>query len=162
MVPARADQEVLRDLRPRVQVPEAEVECVEAEITPARTLPGPKQPSKEDIEMHNLLHDPPMPWCDICVQAKGIDACHQGVAKKPVPVIQFDYAEAGDIPAQGEEEVPNFDFAAAVDMASGFPWASSVLSHGKEDVYAIASSRPTSRSWATTRSSCSPTASQRQ
>ncbi|CAK0806902.1 unnamed protein product, partial [Prorocentrum cordatum] len=92
-----------------------------------------------EIEMHNLLHDPPMPWCHICAQAKGIDACHQGVAKKPAPVIQFDYAEAGNIPAQGEEEVPNFDFAVAVDMASGFPWASSVLSHGKVDVYAIAS-----------------------
>jgi len=130
---------VLRDLQPQVQAQEAEVERVEAEIAPAMTLPGPKQPPKEDIEMHNLLHDPPMPWCDFCVQAKGIDACHQSSTKKPVPVIQFDYAEAGDRPVEGEEEVPNFDFAVAVDMASGFPWATAVLSHGKEDVYSIAS-----------------------
>ncbi|CAK0853161.1 unnamed protein product [Prorocentrum cordatum] len=59
-----------------VEAPEAGVQRVEAEVVPVRTLAGPKLPSKEEIEMHNLLHDPPMPWCDICVQAKGIDACH--------------------------------------------------------------------------------------
>ncbi len=89
--------------------------------------------------MHNLLRDPPMPWCDICVKAKGIDTRRKSSVKEPLPIIQFDYAEAGDKPEGDEREVPNFDFAVAVDMSTGFPWASAVLSHGKDDVYAIGS-----------------------
>ena len=57
----------------------------------------------------------------------------------PLPVTQFDDAEAGDRPMDDEDEVANFDFAVAVDMSAGFPWASAVLTHGKDDVYAIGS-----------------------
>ena len=71
--------------------------------------------------------------------AKGIDAAHSQTRKKPLPVVQFDYAEAGDIPRDDEYWLPNFDFAVATCLSTGYPWSSAVLSHGKEDIYAIMS-----------------------
>eukprot|EP00959_Pyramimonas_sp_CCMP1952_P054898 1147471-Pyramimonas_sp.AAC.1 len=73
--------------------------------------------------MHNLLHDPPTPWCEICIEAKGRGACRGAAAQKPMPVIQFDYAEAGS----GDSDVPNFEFMVGVDMSTGAAWASAVL-----------------------------------
>ncbi|CAK0803384.1 unnamed protein product [Prorocentrum cordatum] len=107
---------------------------VEQEVAPVQTLPGPEEPSKEEFEMHNLLHDPPMPWCEIYIKAKGRDACHHTPHQKPMPVIQLDYAEAGS----GDSAVPNFEFIVGVDMSTGAAWASAVLVTGKEDVYAKA------------------------
>ncbi|CAK0870998.1 unnamed protein product [Prorocentrum cordatum] len=113
------------DLQPTgAHAPPAGVDYVEQEVVPAQTLPGPKEPSKEEIETHNLLHDPPMPWCEICIKAKGRDACHRAAAQKPIPVIQLDYAEAGS----GDSDVPNFEFMVGVDMSTGA---------AKEDVYVV-------------------------
>ena len=57
--------------------PRADEEHIEPEILPVASLPGPREPSKEEIEKHNLLHDPAMPWCDICIQSKSRDDFHR-------------------------------------------------------------------------------------
>ena len=41
--------------------PKADEEYIELEILLVASLPGPREPSKDEIEKHNSLHDPAMP-----------------------------------------------------------------------------------------------------
>ena len=112
-VPQRTDAKILMDA-PAPQgahAPRADEEYIEPEILPVASLPGPREPSKDEIEKHNLLHDPAMPWCDICIQSKSRDDFHRQTRPKVFPVIQFDYAVAGT--HQGQ---PHFDFMVGTDM----------------------------------------------
>ena len=134
-VPQRTDAEILMDAQPQgAYAPRDDEEHIEPEILPVASLPGPREPSKEEIEKHNLLHDPAMPWCDICVQSKSRDDFHRQARPKVLPVIQFDYAVAGT--QQGQ---PHFDFMVGTDMSTGAAWASAVLIKGKEDPYIVSS-----------------------
>ena len=134
-VPQRTDAEILMDAQPQgAYAPRADEEHIEPEILPVASLPGPREPSKEEIEKHNLLHDPAMPWCDICIQSKSRDDFHRQTRPKVLPVIQFDYAVAGT--QQGQ---PHFDFMVGTDMSTGAAWASAVLIKGKEDPYIVSS-----------------------
>ena len=134
-VPQRTDAEILMDAQPQgAYAPRADEEHIEPEILPVASLPGPREPSKEEIEKHNLLHDPAMPWCDICIQSKSRDDFHRQARPKVLPVIQFDYAVAGT--HQGQ---PHFDFMVGTDMSTGAAWASAVLIKGKEDPYIVSS-----------------------
>ena len=134
-VPQRADTEILMDAQPQgAYVPRADEEYTELEILPVASLPEPHEPGKDDIEKHNLLHDPAMPWCDICVQSKSRDDFHRRARPKVLPVNQFDHAVAGT--QQGH---PHFDFMVGTDMSTGAAWASAVLLSGKEDLYIVSS-----------------------
>ena len=63
-VPQRTDAEILMDAQPQgAHAPRVDEEYVEPEILPVASLPGPREPSKDEIEKHNLLHDP----CDAMV-----------------------------------------------------------------------------------------------
>ena len=103
-----------------------DVELIEPENR-ATTLKRPDQPSKEEVEKHELLHDPPMPWCEICMQAKGRDECHRPSPARVVPVVQIDYGEAGT-----DQIMPNFEFVVGTDLSSGASWASVVCVKGQE------------------------------
>ena len=60
--PQRTDAEILMDAQPQgAHAPRVDEEYVEPEILPVASLPGPREPSKDEIEKHNLLHDPAMP-----------------------------------------------------------------------------------------------------
>ena len=134
-VPQRTDAEILMDAQPQgAHAPRVDEEYVEPEILPVASLPGPREPSKDEIEKHNLLHDPAMPWCDICIQSKSKDDFHRRARPKVLPVIQFDYAVAGT-----HQEQPHFDFMVGTDMSTGAAWASAVLIKGKEDSYTVSS-----------------------
>ena len=64
-VPQRTDAEILMDAQPQgAYAPRADEEHIEPEILPVASLPGPREPSKDEIQK-NLLHDPAMLWCDI-------------------------------------------------------------------------------------------------
>ena len=103
-VSQRTDAEILVDAQPQgAYAPRADEEYIEPEILPVASLPGPREPSKDEIEKHNLLHDFAMPWCDICVQSKSRDDFHRQARPKVLPLIQFDYAVAGTYQ-------PQFDF----------------------------------------------------
>ena len=122
-VPQRTDAEILMDAQPqRSYAPRADKEYIEPEILPVASLPGPHEPSKDEIEKHNLLHDPAMPWCDICIQTKSRDDFHRLARPKVLPVIQFDYAVAST--QQGQ---PHFDFMVGTDMSTGAAWASALI-----------------------------------
>ena len=127
----RTDAEILMDAAPR-----ADEEYIEPETFLVASLPGPDEPSMDEIEKHNLLHDPAMPWRDICIQSKSRDDFHRRARPKVLPVMQFDYAVAGT--HQGQ---PHFDFMVGNDMSTGAAWASAVLIKGKEDPYIILSIR---------------------
>ena len=114
--------------------PRGDEEYIELEILPVASLPGPREPSKCKIEKHNLLHDPAMPWCDICVQSKSRDDFHRRAGPKILPVIPFDYAAAGT-----ERGQPHFDFMVGTDMSAGPVWASAFLVKGMEDPYIVSS-----------------------
>ena len=60
--PQRTDAKILMDAQPQgAYAPIAGEEYIEPEIIPVSSLPGPHEPSKDEIEKHNLLHDPAMP-----------------------------------------------------------------------------------------------------
>ena len=76
------------------------------------------------------MHEPQMPWCDICIRARGRDACHRAVALELWPVKQFDCAEA-----RTEQGQPHFEFMFGVDTSIVSAWASAVLDKGKENLH---------------------------
>ena len=84
-VPQRADAEILVD----AHAPRADEEHIEPEILPEASQPSPRESSKNEMEKHDLLHDPAMPWCDICIQSKGRDDVHGRAGPKVRPVIQL-------------------------------------------------------------------------
>ena len=117
-----------------VYAPRADEEYFEPEILLVASLPGPREPSKDEIEKHNLLHDPAMPLCDICIHSKSRDDFHRQARPKVLPVIQFDYAVAGT-----QQEQPHFDFMVGTDMSTSTARTFAVLIKGKEDPYIVSS-----------------------
>ena len=54
-VPQRTDAEILMDAQPQgAYAPRADEGCIEPEILPVASLPGPREPSKDEVEKHNL------------------------------------------------------------------------------------------------------------
>ena len=80
------------------------------------------------------MHYPAQPWCEVCVRAKASDAARPKQQRKDalIPLIQFDYGEAGEA---GEG---NFDFVVGSDLGTGSIWSSAVLKGGS-DPYVVAS-----------------------
>ena len=114
--PQRTDAEILMDAQSQgAYPPRADEVYVELEILPVASLPGPHEPSRDEIEKHNLLHDLAMPWCDICIQSKSRDDFHRRARPEVLPVLQFDYAVAGT--HQGQ---PHFDLMVGTDMTELF------------------------------------------
>ena len=58
-----------------------------------RYLRQPKQPSKQERELHNMTHIPFQPWCVVCQEAKGRASQHRKQrASTKTSKIQLDYA----------------------------------------------------------------------
>ena len=56
-------------------------------------LRQPKQPSKQERELHNMTHIPFQPWCVVCQEAKGRASQHRKKqASTKTSKIQLDYA----------------------------------------------------------------------
>ena len=56
-------------------------------------LRQPKQPSKQERELHNMTHIPFQPWCVVCQEAKGRASQHRRKqASTKTSKIQLDYA----------------------------------------------------------------------
>ena len=83
--------------------------------------------------LHNLLHDPTIPWYDICIQSKSRDDFRRRARPKVLPVLHFDYSVAG-----AQQGQPHFDLMVGTDMSTGAVWASVVLVKGK-DPYTVSS-----------------------
>ena len=95
-VSQRTDAKILMHIQPEgAHAPRVDEEHIEVEIIPVASQPGPREPSQDEIEKHDVLHDPAMPWCDVCIQSKSRDDFHRRARQKVLPVIQFDYAVVG-------------------------------------------------------------------
>ena len=99
------------------------------ESEPIRGLKDPGQPSREDVENHNLTHLPYRNWCDICVRAKAKEDAHKKVSKEDkmrgIPIIAGDYA----FPGQNWEPINSTVFVFRDDRTQ-MTYAISVKSKG--------------------------------
>ena len=62
------------------------------------TITDPNQPTKTEIEEHNVTHTPYKPWCRHCVRGKGRSDRHfkhKSDTESQVPTISFDYCFLG-------------------------------------------------------------------
>ena len=71
----------------------------EKEGTFIKKLIDPKLPTKEEVEMHNLMgHVEYRNWCEICVRCQGREMDHRNMKGKErkFPEYSFDYCFPGD------------------------------------------------------------------
>ena len=67
------------------------------------TKKGPKTPTKEEVDAHNLIHLPYRDWCTVCVRARKRNEHHhrQDDSDHSVPTVGMDYCFLKD--AEGNE-----------------------------------------------------------
>ena len=65
---------------------------------PAGLLKSPKQPSAQDIAMHNLTHFPYRDWCPHCVASRRPNTPHRSRAleERKIPLVVADYCHLRD------------------------------------------------------------------
>ena len=104
-----------------------------------------EEPSKEEVELHNLTHIPAKPWCPICIAAKAGRAPHRAVPpdeKTRAPTtIALDYLHL-KADCTKEEDDSNNAWATAlvgVDTGLNYPFAASVLKKGPNEKYIVSS-----------------------
>ena len=72
-------------------------EGAEEEAVVPKRLPNPRQPTKYEIEQHNLTRYPYRNWCPHCVRGKGINSPHKTKKVRVddelcnIPRINMDY-----------------------------------------------------------------------
>eukprot|EP00959_Pyramimonas_sp_CCMP1952_P474661 9503792-Pyramimonas_sp.AAC.1 len=98
--------------------------------TTASGLPGPREPSAEDIERHELSHYPAEPWCEICIQAKADDIAYKKKDRRDelIPLLSSDYGQAGI-----EGGPVNFEFAVGSGASTGGIWSTAIIQKGRDD-----------------------------
>ena len=110
----------------------------EVEGPEARGLPAPPEPTKAEVEWHNLTHVPPAPWCSVCVRGRGRDRRHEAQGaearadSESWPYIQVDYF----FMKYRDEEVAQ-PYLSAVDSKYGRCMAAKCVSKGSQDEYAV-------------------------
>ena len=74
-------------------------------------ISDPREPTNTEIEVHELTHLPPKPWCEQCVRGRGTENPHKRVtferAESTFPVIAFDFCfikASGIIPGVTADE----------------------------------------------------------
>ena len=69
--------------------------------------PKPYEPTIEERQSHEATHCPFRAWCEICVKAKSLDGKHtkQLGNAEHIPVIEFDYAFATEIPGDPNRKI---------------------------------------------------------
>ena len=71
---------------------------VEQEVERVATLPT-YQPTRSEIEEHNVTHSPFRPWCRHCAEGRGQEFGHmrrKGADPNRIPLVAFDYAGISD------------------------------------------------------------------
>ena len=69
--------------------------------------PKPDEPTKEERQSHEATHCLFRAWCEVCVKAKSPDGKHtkQLGNAEHIPVIEFDYAFATDMPGDPNRKI---------------------------------------------------------
>ena len=103
-----------------------------------KVLPKPYEPTKEERQLHEATHCPFCAWCEICVKAKSPDGKHtkQLGNAEHIPVIEFDYAFATDIPGDPSWKI---SMMVATDSIHGSIFAVVTRRKGRHDDYVMQS-----------------------
>ena len=110
----------------------------ETEGPEARGLPTPMEPTKAEVEWHNLTHVPHAPWCSVCVRGRGRDSRHEAQGaearadSESWPYIQVDYF----FMKYRDEEVAQ-PYLSAIDSKYGRCMAVKCVTKGSQDEYAV-------------------------
>ena len=102
--------------------------------------PKPDEPTKEERQSHEATHCLFRAWCEICGKAKSPD----GKDTKPlgnaehIPVIEFDYAFATDIPGDPNRKI---SMTVATDSIHGLIFAVLARRKGGQDDFVMHSSQ---------------------
>ena len=110
----------------------------EMEGPEARGLPAPTEPTKAEVEWHNLTHVPHAPWCSVCVRGRGRDRRHEAQGaearadSESWPYIQVDYF----FMKYRDEEVAQ-PYLSAVDSKYGRCMAVKCVTKGSQDEYKV-------------------------
>ena len=123
--------------------PEHQVDVINSEseelVGPeARGLPTLVEPTKAEVEWHNLTHVPHAPWCSVCVRGRGRDCRHEAQGAearaecKSWPYVQVDYF----FMKYRDEEVAQ-PYMSAVDSRYGRCLAVKCVTKGSQDEYAV-------------------------
>ena len=71
---------------------------MEKEYEPKRVMKDPGQPSKEEIDEHNIDHTPYRSWCPSCVRARAIGTPHKARRdEQRILVFGFDYLSVASL-----------------------------------------------------------------
>ena len=124
---------------PEHQVGVVNNETEELEGLEARGLPTPAEPTKAEVEWHNLTHVPHAPWwCSACVRGRGRDSRHEaqgaeaGADCESWTHVQVDYF----FMKYREEEVAQ-PYLSAIDSRYGRCLAVKCVTKGSQDGYAV-------------------------
>ncbi len=77
---------------------EAPMPSDDTEAAKPKALPTPSQPTKQEIEEHNITHLPYRSWCKHCVRGRGKSHAHHQLdaeSSHVVPHVSFDYVFLG-------------------------------------------------------------------
>ena len=110
------------------------------EIRVPLTVKSPASPTADEVQTHNLTHNPYQSWCPVCVAAQGKEDAHRRDgnnedAEGALKTIGIDYGFIGD----GQEgDNPNqAKLIVAKDFESGALWAHAIEMKGKCDEWVI-------------------------
>ena len=123
---------------PEHQVDVFNSENEETEGPEARGLPTPMEPTKAEVEWHNLTHVPHAPWCSVCVRGRGRDSRHETrgaearADSESWPYIQVDYF----FMKYRDEEIAQ-PYLSAIDSKYGRCMAVKCVTKGSQDEYAV-------------------------
>ena len=76
------------------------------EAVAAKAKKSISQPTKDDIESHEIAHVPFRSWCKFCIMDKGIASAHKSGESQSseVPIVGVDYAFTGSRQQKNEEK----------------------------------------------------------
>ena len=123
-----------------IEEPEHQVDVVnnETEGLEARGLPTPVEPTKAEVEWHNLTHVPHAPWCSACVRRRGRDSRHetQG-AEARADCESWSYVQVDYFFMKYRDEEVAQPYLSAIDSRYGRCLAVKCVTKGSQDEYAV-------------------------
>ena len=104
----------------------------ELEGLEARGLPTPVEPTKAEVEWHNLTHVPHAPWCSVCVRGRGRDSRHEAQgAEARADCESWSYIQVDYFFMKYREEDVAQPYLSAVDSKYGRCMAVKCVTKGK-------------------------------
>jgi hypothetical protein len=111
------------------------------QITLAKAMKGPVQPTQQMIEDHEVSHIPYRAWCAACVRGRGKCVPHKTTPKDEdtIPVISLDYGFFGTPEGSKEREIGSTKLPILImkDRSSKAIWSNPVPAKGIEDPHAL-------------------------